>query len=80
MPPYEVMFGVDPIVGLKSSNLLDYVIDTIKVENDVDKLTDTRREDKIAQEAIGIHRYVKMFFLICFRYEFLVSFSMSKYK
>lgn len=42
MIPYKAMFVVDLRVKLTSSNLLDDVIDTINIEDDLGNLTDSQ--------------------------------------
>lgn len=55
MTPYKAMFGVDPRVGLATSNLPDDLIATINVEDDLENLisTVTGRKNSIEQEAVG---------------------------
>ncbi|XP_060857765.1 KRAB-A domain-containing protein 2-like [Metopolophium dirhodum] len=53
MTPYKAMFGVDPRVGLVTSNLPNDLIATINVEDELENLicTETGSENKIEQEA-----------------------------
>lgn len=55
MTPYKAMFGVDPRVGLVTSNLPDELIATINVEDELENLrsTETASENMIEQEAAG---------------------------
>lgn len=63
MTPYKAMFGVDPRVGLVSSNLPDELIATINVEDELESLisTETASENMIEQEAAGKHFYYYFF-------------------
>lgn len=47
MTPYKAMFGVDPRVGLATSNLPDDLIATINVEDDLENLTVQKLDVKI---------------------------------
>jgi len=60
MTPYKAMFGVDPRVGLATSNLPNDLIASINVEDELENLTSTETGcgNKIEQEAAGKHFYL----------------------